>query len=111
MVERNIDMEEKNIKRQNTGPAGNRVELLAPAGNLEKLKIAILFGADAVYCGGYNYGLREGADNFTMEELKEAVEFAHRHQARVYVTVNMIPHNEDLVGLLRNTCTSWKSWG
>ena len=99
MVERNIDMEEKNIKRQNTGPAGNRVELLAPAGNLEKLKIAILFGADAVYCGGYNYGLREGADNFTMEELKEAVEFAHRHQARVYVTVNMIPHNEDLVGL------------
>lgn len=76
-----------------------KIELLAPAGNLEKLKVAILYGADAVYCGGYKYGLREGADNFSLEELKEAVEFVHKHQARIYVTVNMIPHNEDLVGI------------
>ena len=92
-------MVEKNKEKINYYPAGQKVELLAPAGNLEKLKIAILYGADAVYCGGYNYGLREGADNFTMEELKEAVDYAHRHQARIYVTVNMIPHNADLVGL------------
>lgn len=84
---------DKNIYKE------KKVELLAPAGNLEKLKIGILYGADAVYCGGYNYGLREGADNFTIEELKEAVEFVHQHQARIYITVNMIPHNEDLVGL------------
>jgi len=74
-------------------------ELLAPAGNLEKLKLAIMYGADAVYCGGYNYGLREGADNFSLEELKEALDFAHQNKARVYITVNMIPHNEDLAPL------------
>ncbi|MFP4662782.1 MAG: peptidase U32 family protein [Halanaerobiales bacterium] len=77
----------------------NQVELLAPAGNLEKLKLAILYGADAVYCGGHSYGLREGADNFTLEELEEAVEFVHSHDAKIYITVNMIPHNEDLEGL------------
>lgn len=76
-----------------------KIELLSPAGNLEKLKVAILYGADAVYCGGYNYGLREGADNFSLEELQEAVKFAHNHQAKIYITVNMIPHNEDLVGI------------
>lgn len=76
-----------------------KLELLAPAGNLEKLKAAILYGADAVYCGGYNYGLREGADNFSLEELQEGVKYAHKHQARIYITVNMIPHNEDLTGL------------
>ncbi|NLM96548.1 MAG: U32 family peptidase, partial [Halanaerobiaceae bacterium] len=76
-----------------------KLELLAPAGNLEKLKAAILYGADAVYCGGYNYGLREGADNFSLEELQEGVKYAHEHQARIYITVNMIPHNEDLTGL------------
>lgn len=74
-------------------------ELLSPAGNLEKLKLAILYGADAVYCGGHNYGLREGADNFTLEELVEGTEFAHQHGGRIYITVNMIPHNDDLVGL------------
>jgi len=77
----------------------NKVELLAPAGNLEKLKLAILYGADAVYCGGHSYGLREGADNFTLEELEEAVKFVHNHNAKIYITVNMIPHNEDLEGL------------
>ncbi|MFW6034912.1 MAG: peptidase U32 family protein [Halothermotrichaceae bacterium] len=80
---------------------GNKVELLAPAGNLEKLKIAVLYGADAVYCGGHSYGLREGADNFTIEELEEAVNFAHKHNAQIYLTVNMIPHNENLDGLDR----------
>lgn len=77
----------------------DRVELLAPAGNLEKLKMAILYGADAVYCGGHSYGLREGADNFSLEELKEAVQFVHNNNAKIYITVNMIPHNEDLEGL------------
>ncbi|MDZ7672754.1 MAG: U32 family peptidase [Halanaerobiales bacterium] len=76
-----------------------KVELLAPAGNLEKLKIAILYGADAVYCGGFSYGLREGADNFSYEELKEGTEFIHQRNKKLYVTVNMIPHNEDLEGL------------
>lgn len=77
----------------------NKPELLAPAGNLEKLKIAILYGADAVYCGGHNYGLRFGADNFTLEELAEGTEFVHKHGGKIYITVNMIPHNEDLEGL------------
>src|SRR6056297_3043722 len=76
-----------------------KVELLAPAGNLEKLKTAILYGADAVYCGGFIYGLREGADNFSYEELKEGTEFIHKRNKKIYVTVNMIPHNEDLEGL------------
>lgn len=74
-------------------------ELLAPAGNLEKLKLAILYGADAVYCGGYNYGLREGADNFTLEELKKAAKFVRDNNSKIYITVNMIPHNDDLIGI------------
>ncbi len=74
-------------------------ELLAPAGNLEKLKVAILYGADAVYCGGHHYGLREGADNFSLAELAEGTEFAHRFGRKIYLTVNMIPHNDDLIGL------------
>ncbi len=74
-------------------------ELLAPAGNLEKLKIATIYGADAVYCGGLSFGLRSGADNFTLEELMKGTSFVHEHGARIYITVNMIPHNEDLGGL------------
>ena len=77
----------------------DRVELLAPAGNLEKLKVAALYGADAVYCGGFSYGLREGADNFSYDELKEGTEFLHARDKQIYVTVNMIPHNEDLENL------------
>ncbi|MFW5981308.1 MAG: peptidase U32 family protein [bacterium] len=61
--------------------------------------MAIIYGADAVYCGGYNYGLRKGADNFTLEELQQAVDFVHQNNAKIYITVNMIPHNEDLIGL------------
>ncbi len=74
-------------------------ELLAPAGNLENLKMAIIYGADAVYLGGLNYGLRSRAKNFTLEQLTEGVSFAHERGKRIYVTVNIIAHNEDLKGL------------
>ncbi|MFA5408972.1 MAG: peptidase U32 family protein, partial [Bacilli bacterium] len=74
-------------------------ELLAPAGNLEKLKYAILYGADAVYIGGRNYSLRANNDNFSVDEIKEACDFAHLHNAKVYVTVNIVFHNEDVAGL------------
>lgn len=74
-------------------------ELLAPAGNLEKMKMAILYGADAVYLGGKAFGLRAFGGNFSREELKEAVEFAHARKRKVYVTVNIFPHNGDLAGL------------
>ena len=77
----------------------NKPELLAPAGNLEKLKIAIDYGADAVYCGGHNYGLRSGADNFTLEELREAKNYAHKNNSNIYITVNMLPHNKELKDL------------
>ena len=72
------------------------IELLAPAGDLEKLKIAILYGADAVYLGGRQFGLRAGAGNFEQEQLVEGVRFAHARAARVYVTVNIFAHNPDL---------------
>lgn len=77
----------------------NRPELLAPAGNLEKLKTAINFGADAVYLGGNKLNLRAAADNFTIEELKEGLEYAHSRGKKVHVTLNVIPHNEDLIGI------------
>ncbi len=76
-----------------------KTELLAPAGNLEKLKFAITYGADAVYLGGPMWGLRAYAGNFTLEEIAEGVAFAHARGARVYVTVNIIPHNADFEGL------------
>lgn len=77
----------------------NKPELLAPAGNLEKLKVAIKFGADAVYLGGSKLNLRAFADNFTDEELKEGVQYAHERGKKVYVTLNIIPHNNDFNGL------------
>jgi putative protease len=77
----------------------NKPEILAPAGNLEKLKAAINFGADAVYLGGSKLNLRAFADNFTTDEIKEGIEFAHSRNKRVYVTLNVFPHNEDLKGL------------
>jgi putative protease len=77
----------------------NKPELLAPAGNLEKLKTAINFGADAVYLGGSKLNLRAFADNFGNEELKEGIKFAHERGKKVYVTLNVFPHNEDLDGL------------
>lgn len=76
-----------------------KIELLAPAGNLEKLKFAINYGADAVYLGGTEFGLRAFAGNFTIEEMKEAIDFAHTNEAKIYVTVNIIAHNEDLDSL------------
>jgi len=74
-------------------------ELLAPAGNLEKLKMAVIYGADAVYLGGEEYGLRAYADNFSAEELREGIAFAHSHGRRVYLTMNIIPHNADFEGM------------
>ncbi|ENR2654501.1 U32 family peptidase [Staphylococcus pseudintermedius] len=74
-------------------------ELLAPAGNLEKLKIAVHYGADAVFIGGQEYGLRSNADNFTMDEIREGVEFANRYDAKIYVTTNIIAHDENMEGL------------
>lgn len=71
-------------------------ELLAPAGNLEKLKIALRYGADAVFLGGKSFGLRAFGGNFTDEELKAGIEFAHRLNKKAYVTANIYPHNEDL---------------
>ncbi|MEB3278553.1 MAG: U32 family peptidase C-terminal domain-containing protein [Lyngbya sp.] len=74
-------------------------ELLAPAKNLERLKVAILYGADAVYVGGQKYGLRARADNFTDYDLKNGVAFAHEHNTKVYVTLNAFLHDEDFEGL------------
>lgn len=74
-----------------------KMELLAPAGDLEKLKTAVIYGADAVYFGGEDFSLRAGADNFTMEDMREGIRFAHEHGARCYMTVNIFPHNEDVL--------------
>jgi U32 family peptidase len=76
-----------------------KIELLAPAGNMEKLRMAIIYGADAVYIGGEKFGLRASAGNFNIEEIKEAVHFVHEQCKKLYVTVNIIPHNEDFIGL------------
>ena len=76
-----------------------RVELLAPAGDLEKLKMAITYGADAVYLGGESFGLRKASKNFTLEEIEEGIKFAHERGKKVYVTLNIIPHDKDMEGL------------
>ena len=76
-----------------------KIELLAPAGDLERLKIAVLYGADAVYLGGKQFSLRSRASNFTLEDIAEGVKFANAHGAHVHVTVNMLPHEDDLEGL------------
>jgi len=73
-----------------------KVELLSPAGDIEKLKIAYLYGADACYIGGEKYSLRANANNFTIEEIKEASAFAHSLGKKLYVTVNIVFHNEEL---------------
>lgn len=75
------------------------IELLSPAGDIERLKFAFLYGADAVYLGGKNFGLRANATNFSNEELRKSVEYAHCLGKKVYVTVNIVFHNEDLEGL------------
>jgi len=75
------------------------IELLAPAGDLERLKIAFHYGADAVYLGGRDFSLRANAKNFSLEEIKEAVEYAHNLNKKVYVAVNIVFHSKDLIGL------------
>lgn len=77
-----------------------KIELLAPAGNLEKLKFAFMYGADACYIGGRNYSLRANAKNFSIEEINEACEYAHNLGKKIYVTVNIVFHNEDTDGLI-----------
>lgn len=74
-------------------------ELLIPASSLEVLKVAVIYGADAVYIGGEVFGLRAKAKNFSLEEMKEGVAFAHTHQVKVYVTANILAHNQDLAGV------------
>lgn len=74
-------------------------EILAPAGSLDKLKVAVLYGANAVYVGGQKFGLRTAAENFTLDELREGVEFAHTRGAQVYVVLNSFLHDKDLVEL------------
>ena len=78
-----------------TTPKPNKVELLAPAGNSEKLEIAIHYGADAVYLGGKDFSLRNFSGNFRMEEIKQAVVYAHDHGVKVYVTVNIFARNDE----------------
>ena len=74
-------------------------ELLIPASSLEVLKTAVIFGADAVYIGGEAFGLRAKAKNFTMDEMREGIAFAHEHDVKVYVTANILAHNYDLAGV------------
>ncbi|MBE9099014.1 U32 family peptidase [filamentous cyanobacterium LEGE 07170] len=76
----------------------NKPELLAPAKNLERLKVAVTYGADAVYVGGERYGLRARADNFTVGDLQEGATFAHRNGAKLYITLNAFLHDEDFAG-------------
>lgn len=79
--------------------AERKVELLVPAGSLEVLKVAVDYGADAVYIGGQAYGLRAKADNFSIEEMKKAVKYANAKNAKVYVTANIFAHNYDIEGM------------
>ena len=77
-----------------------RVELLSPAGDLEKLKIAYLYGADACYIGGKEFSLRANANNFSLDEIKQAVDYAHKLNKKLYVTTNIVFHNENLNGII-----------
>jgi len=74
-----------------------KIELLIPAGSMEGLKTAIHYGADAVYMGGEAFGLRANAKNFSLEKMKEAVDYAHERGVKVYVTANILAHNADLL--------------
>lgn len=76
-----------------------QVELLSPAGDLDRLKIACMYGADAIYIGGKNYSLRANANNFSIDEIREACSFAHDLKKRVYLTLNIVFHNEDINGV------------
>ena len=76
-----------------------KTELLIPAGSLDTLKTAVIYGADAVYLGGEAFGLRAKAKNFTLEEIREGIDFAHSHGVKVYITANILAHNGDLPGV------------
>ena len=88
-----------NEKESDNGFSPSIPELLAPAGNFDKLVTAIHYGADAVYLGGKTFSLRAKAGNFTDEQMRQAVEYAHAHRVKVYVTINIFAHNRDLAGL------------
>ena len=75
------------------------IELLAPAGDLEKLEFALMYGADAVYIGGQDFSLRANAHNFSLDDIKKGVQLAHNLNKKVYVTVNIVFHEDDLKGL------------
>lgn len=77
----------------------DRIELLSPAGDIERLKVTLLYGADAVYIGGQKYSLRANATNFSLEEIKEACDFAHNLNKKVYLTLNIVFHTEDMDGV------------
>ncbi len=83
-------MTETNLKNK------KNIEILAPAGDMEKLKTAIIYGADAVYFGGEMFSLRAGAGNLTIDEIREAMEFIHAHGCKGYMTINIYPHNDDI---------------
>lgn len=74
-----------------------KIELLIPAGSPEVLKVAVDYGADAVYIGGEAFGLRAKAHNFTIDEIKDAVDYCHERNVRLYVTANIFAHNDDLL--------------
>ena len=76
-----------------------KIEILSPAGNLEKLKYAVNYGADAVYLALKSFGMRAAADNFTFDELKEGIAYAHSYGAKVYVTLNIMPRDKDFEAL------------
>ena len=81
-----------------------KTELLIPASNLEVLKTAVIFGADAVYIGGEAFGLRAKAKNFTLEDMREGIAFAHERGVKVYVTANILAHYYDLYGARKYFC-------
>ncbi|MDO5564662.1 MAG: U32 family peptidase [Eubacteriales bacterium] len=88
-------------------------ELLIPAGSFETLKVALSYGADAIYCGGERFSLRKKANNFSLEELREGIKYTHNLGKKIYVTINIFPHNDDLIGLddFLNTINQYKPDG
>ena len=78
----------------------NRLELLSPVGDYERLVAAVNYGADAVYLGGLLFGMRAAPQNFTFEQLKSGVEFAHKNGVKVYLTCNTLPRNNEIIHLL-----------
>ena len=82
-------------------------ELLVPASSLEVLKIAVIFGADAVYIGGEAFGLRAKAKNFSKEDMREGIAFAHEHGVKVYVTVNILVNQQLVLGTNRHVLLKW----